>query len=573
MLAPAQGKLSFLLVVMLQALAQSDESSCTDAQDSALRLLQRRALKTSSDPAMTISQLSESLEGDVRAVSSNWNGWDAGLNTTDAASYYFCYLPGMYKTDRPSYWVTVKSVADIQNALKFAVENNMTVSVKSLGHSYMGAGYGGKLTIYMGEMRSVNMQRGRTYCGTEHDSVEVGGGTRFMDVYNTILDNFTVVGGACPTVNAGGGWILGNGMSNEILPKYGIGIDQVLQYDVVLADGRHVHANKCSHPKLFKALRGGGGGFGVVAAVHYKLHPPTPMQWYGWTSCRGKCNDISDPNTVKRWDLLLRWVGKWDRRWSTKHISTAAIYTFLGTHEEAQASAFYQDATSVFGVPNHTSWRSVLHFKLNDGGSGPKGDYSWMEAQTRTTDPHFQGNWLIPLDYLVAKPVEARNVFINMSARGELCPFHGEYFLVGKNNDITEAEDPTSVLPATRRAAFQFTVCNKSAMDTLMTMFPDSGQGINHAPANLQDWQRKLWGSHYPSLLSMKKKVDPHGVFQCHQCVGNELRPWAKMNEEATLPKVKSSVWTAPGSPHASELADSTDYMADRFRHLRLPAL
>ena len=36
------------------------------------------------------------------------------------------------------------------------------------------------------------------------------------------------------------------------------------------------------------------------------------------------------------------------------------------------------------------------------------------------------------------------------------------------------------------------------------------------------NWQDKFWGPHYPHLLSIKKKVDPGGVFSCRQCVGSE---------------------------------------------------
>merc|ERR1719188_1891960 len=99
---------------------------------------------------------------------------------------------------------------------------------------------------------------------------------------------------------------------------YGLGVDEVMQYDIVLADGRHVEASECSYPELFKALRGGGGGFGVVTAVHYKLHPPTPLQNYQWAPCNENSSDPSNPNTPKKWDLLIRWAGKWDHRSSTK---------------------------------------------------------------------------------------------------------------------------------------------------------------------------------------------------------------------------------------------------------------
>jgi len=60
--------------------------------------------------------------------------------------------------------------------------------------------------------------------------------------------------------------------------KYGIGVDNVIDFRVVLPNGTVVIADACSNPDLFFALRGGGGGtYGVVTHVHYKLHPVTEI--------------------------------------------------------------------------------------------------------------------------------------------------------------------------------------------------------------------------------------------------------------------------------------------------------
>ena len=74
-------------------------------------------------------------------------------------------------------------------------------------------------------------------------------------------------------MSAAGGWLMGGGLST-LSPQLGLGIDNVLSFDLVLASGDRVRADACSHPELFWALRGGGGGtFGVVTAVHYRCRP------------------------------------------------------------------------------------------------------------------------------------------------------------------------------------------------------------------------------------------------------------------------------------------------------------
>lgn len=57
-----------------------------------------------------------------------------------------------------------------------------------------------------------------------------------------------------------------------------LGVDNILEFTVVLADGSHVTANAYTSSDLFWALRGGGGGtFGVTTSITYRTHPITPM--------------------------------------------------------------------------------------------------------------------------------------------------------------------------------------------------------------------------------------------------------------------------------------------------------
>ena len=84
----------------------------------------------------------------------------------------------------------------------------------------------------------------------------------------------------CPSVGVAGGYPSAGGHS-PIGPSFGLAADNVLQFEVVTADGVLHTVNQCREPDLFFALRGGGSGtFGVTTAVTYKLN----LQPAAWTS-------------------------------------------------------------------------------------------------------------------------------------------------------------------------------------------------------------------------------------------------------------------------------------------------
>src|ERR1700693_3882119 len=60
------------------------------------------------------------------------------------------------------------------------------------------------------------------------------------------------------------GWLMG---------KHGASVDHLISAEVVTADGQFRRASAAEHPDLFWALRGGGGNFGVVTSLEYRLHP------------------------------------------------------------------------------------------------------------------------------------------------------------------------------------------------------------------------------------------------------------------------------------------------------------
>ena len=155
---------------------------------------------------------------------------------------------------------------DIQAAVRFASSNQLPLAVRCGGHSY--AGYStceGGLVLDMSGFRSMTI-------AADKSRARLGGGMLCGAVeIETAKAGVATVLGQCPSVGVGG-FLLGGGVG-PLMSKYGLGCDNILGAELVLADGRQVRASAHENPDLYWAIRGGGGNFGVVTAFEVALHP------------------------------------------------------------------------------------------------------------------------------------------------------------------------------------------------------------------------------------------------------------------------------------------------------------
>ena len=105
-----------------------------------------------------------------------------------------------------------------------------------------------------------------------------------------------VVGGNAQSVSAAGGYMQGGGHGANS-PLHGLAVDNLLEADVVTADGNLLTVNKCWNTDLFWAIRGGGGGtFGIVTRAVYKAHDKEPnyFQQMGTLVANNSCSDCRE---------------------------------------------------------------------------------------------------------------------------------------------------------------------------------------------------------------------------------------------------------------------------------------
>lgn len=167
---------------------------------------------------------------------------------------------------RPRLIVQCAGVADVIAAVNFARNHNLETAIRSGGHNGPGlALVDDGLVIDLSPMKGIRVDpNART--------ARVEPGCTWGDVdHTTNAFGLATASGIISTTGVGG-LTLGGG-HGYLTRKHGLTIDNLLSADVVLADGRFVHASEDENPDLFWALRGGGGNFGVVTSFEYQLHP------------------------------------------------------------------------------------------------------------------------------------------------------------------------------------------------------------------------------------------------------------------------------------------------------------
>jgi FAD/FMN-containing dehydrogenase len=167
---------------------------------------------------------------------------------------------------RPRLIVRAVDAADIIAAVNFAREQGLLLAIRGGGHNGPGLGScNDGLVIDLSMMKSVRVD-------PDSRTVRVDPGCTSGDVdHATHAFGLAVPFGIVATTGVAG-LTLGGG-SGYLTRKYGLTIDNLIEADVVLADGRLVTANRNQHPDLFWALRGGGGNFGVVTSFLFQAHP------------------------------------------------------------------------------------------------------------------------------------------------------------------------------------------------------------------------------------------------------------------------------------------------------------
>jgi FAD/FMN-containing dehydrogenase len=410
---------------------------------------------------------------------------------------------------RPQMIVRCLDAADVIAAVDFARDNGLPLAIRGGGHNGPGLGsVDDGLVIDLSQMRGVRVD-------PVERTVRVGAGCVTGDIDHALhAFGLAVPFGVISTTGVAG--LTLSGGHGYLSRQYGLAIDNLLEADVVLADGSFVTASERQNPDLFWALRGGGGNFGVVTSFLFRAHPAKML--YGGPIIF----EMSDAPTVMKWYRQFQASAPDD------------FYIFLGLQTVAATDPFPRE---------HWNKRICVLLVAHNGEGGeqavnairaqlPKPIIDWAgpipyPALQAMFDPFYPKGmqWYWKGDFVRELPDEAIAAHVEHAAKGNefscmhLYPIDGAVRRRQKDETAWNTRDATwsmviaGVDPDPAGAGF----IKSWASDYWKAVHPHNLAGAypNFMMTDEGEGRiRATFGDNYPRLAAVKQKYDPGNLFR-----------------------------------------------------------
>ncbi|KAJ6526248.1 glucooligosaccharide oxidase [Mycena vulgaris] len=419
---------------------------------------------------------------------------------------------------------TVHELADL---VKVGKANKLRVSVRSGGHSYIANGLGGEngtLVIDMAKFTNVTVNPAARTAVIETGN-RLGDVALALNAYDLAIPH-----GTCPYVGLGGHASYGGyGYTSRM---WGLTLDNILIINLVLANGTIAKASKDFNPELFWGMRGAGPSFGITTSIEFTVYPAPAsviVFQYNWhldvamaaTALGTFQKFVQQPNLPSEFgaDLLLTRGGvAGNAAWhGDPSLLNGTVAPFLATMPPLNAVTF---------TPGN--WIESVSFLAGPG--------STLNTSTAPdyTDAFYAKSLMTPQ----ASPMSeaARTSFMHHLAYEGFTSNTSWFFQVelygGSNSKINSVPiDATAFAHRSTMFTIQFYASsfNKAPpypefgftfldnlVDGITSNSPknwDYGAYPNYMEDKLVDYKKRYYGSHFPRLVALKKKVDPTGVF------------------------------------------------------------
>jgi hypothetical protein len=459
-----------------------------------------------------------------------------------------------------TYYVAAESGHDIGKTLDFVRKHGIRVSIKNTGHDYFGrSNAANSLAIWTHNMKDTRYHK--TFqpkgCKTHYDNIgEIGAGVQAQEAWEFFepLDMMVTVG-AVASVGVAGGFGQGGG-HGPLGPMYGLMVDQAVEFDVITADGEDRTINECSDPDLFWAMRGGGGGnYAVLTSYKFQLHAAVPINVYSFQAHFPAPEGQLDITKSKVHRDILEGLAANQPMFAKSGI---AGYNFmLPDHMVSLQVMPFKDSKAIESITS--KWYDLLtnYPGLNITDNTYYSFKKFSDWHKFTERPEISRNGPVGLGLIEAGRFIPKNLFtssenIDQLVNAVVTAMQFSYTNSGGGSAQLYATGPdnfpdngkTSVNPIWRdslwevimgaawttstpsdvRAQIQNTI--SASIQPFKDLTPGGGCYMNEGDWMEENWKQTFFGEQYDKLLSVKKRYDPTGLFNCWKCVG-----WTRYDE------------------------------------------
>ncbi|MEO8998168.1 MAG: FAD-dependent oxidoreductase, partial [Rhodanobacter sp.] len=465
-------------------------------------------------------------------------------------------------TSRPSvYAVAAESTADVVAAVNFARKHHLRLVVKGGGHSYQGTSDApDSLLVWPRHMNKVTLHEAfiaQGCAGQEvpQPAVTIEAGAMWSDAYDAVTTKGGryVQGGGCTTVGVAG--LVQSGGFGSFSKNWGTAAANLLQAEIVTADGEVRIANACTHPDLFWGIKGGGGGsLGTIARLTLRTFELPAMFGGVFGSIKAASDDAFRTLIAKAMDFYhsALFNPHWGEQMSFRSNNTLSIsMVFQGlTQPQAEqvwapfldwvrASSDYQFVKPVqmLALPARHFWDAEFFrahapqlIVADDRPGAPAHHTLWAgdQEQVGWFIHSYQSAWL---PGALLQPGQQSRLADALFAASRHWGFslHFNKGLAGGSTDAIERARDTATHPQVLDA-FALAICASSGdpafpgmpnahpelararreaatidqtMDVLRAVAPGAGSYVSESDYFLHDWQQGFWGSHYAKLAEV----------------------------------------------------------------------
>jgi FAD/FMN-containing dehydrogenase len=428
----------------------------------------------------------------------------------------------------PSVLVFCQTVDDVVKAVQWARENGVQISMRGGRHSYEALSMSEGIVIDVSDMNRVQIDKVKK-------TAVVEAGTQLMPLYEALWqEGLTIPGGSCATVGIAG-VTLGGGYG-LLSRQMGLTCDSLLAVQMVNAKGEIITANETQNSDLLWACRGGGGGnFGVVTSLTFKLHSISnvaiyTMEW-PWQQIREVIAVWQKwaPSVADGLTCVLKLFGK-----GTGKIASTGL--FVGSQQKLDE--LLKPLKSV-GTPSKFTVETVSYLEAARRFAGVKDTRNqklWMvhwHSLPQTPQVKFKAKSDYAFKPLSNEGIETIVRFLAIVPSGsDLIQFDSYGGAI--------ARIPKEATAFPHRAGTLYSIqymvywrqpqdedkCLKWIRDFYAAMRPYvSGAAYsNYCDLDLINWESAYYGSNFPRLVKVKAAYDPENMFYHPQSIPPALR-------------------------------------------------